>query len=318
MAFRLYQGQRHVVLDCSAGPLDVSGRRARDVVVRVAAAVASEGAFETDANGLHMQPRQGGARPWAPVYGDPTEPVATNFYPTTAIAGFGDDTTHVSVLADSSYGVGAVPAGGAFASAIDIMVQRAWFRDAKVEPPNTPFAARLLLLVDAPQRREDRRRPLSWQMLSPLLLAAASGPLGPAIPPLAPALPAELQLLSLQRLPSNLSSVLDDDAAAAGAVVFLVRIAHVFPADGSTHGPASVDLAALLPSLHVVAAEELTVDGVRPLAAARAARLQWRRQGLAAQTHHDSPSDSPKMCPDGSIMVKLQPLQVRTFQLVTQ
>lgn len=158
-------------MDCSVGPLYLA-LRSKDVFVRVGADVHNAATFFTDGNGMEMQERRVNARPWAPVYTDPAYPAAANFYPMTAIASFGDDRTHVSVLSENSHAAGATESG-----AVDIMVHRVWYKAGTPEPPNVPVTARLAVLVtSATVAVEDVRRPVSWAMLTPLVLAAQPAP----------------------------------------------------------------------------------------------------------------------------------------------
>lgn len=310
VTFRLVRGQAHVGLEAEAGPLDVSDRHSKDVFVRITTDIDNDSTFYSDENGMEMKQRRINSRAWAPLYADPAYPVASNFYPMTAIAGFGDAQTHISVLSQNSHAVGSTSSGS-----LDVMYHRIWFKDGKVEPPDTPVRARFTLLVGPPATVEDVRRPLSWQLLNPRVLATSSAALptpGPAASLLTTALPAELHVLSLQQLPANLSQVLDGQAAAAPAKLVL-RIAHIFPRAGSTHGPATLQLAGLFRHLSVTSVEELTADGVAPLAAAQAQRLHWQTQ--TSRSRQAVPQDAAQ--PEGrDTTVTLQSMDLRTFHLI--
>lgn len=119
-----------------------------------------------------------------------------------------------------------------------------------------------------------------------------------------------MHVLSLQRLPANLSSVLD--SAGDSAAVYVVRLAHVFPTAHSTRGAVTVDLGALFRLLAVQSIEELTADAVAPLADAQAARLRWARQAddvsCGAACVHATVSSA-------GLEVTLQPMQLRTFRV---
>ena len=313
--YRLYAGQQHVVVETSAGPLDLSGPRSKDVFVRFKAALNNNGVFYTDENGMEMKQRAMYWRPWAPVYSDPDFPVACNFYPMTTIASFGDAHAHLSILSSNSHSAGAMIDG-----AIDIMFHRLWFHDSKVEAPNTPITASFYLHLGPSSNFENQRRPLSCRLLNaPLFFAAPSlTALVPSGSLLAAPLPPELHLLSLQQIPVNLSEVLDNIQPSQPGVV-LARFLHIFPKANSTHGVATIsNISSLFKKMSPLKAEEYTIDGIRPMAEAQESRLLWLRQTGGTEREFEQAKvslESVEHADWAGEAVTVANMEIRTFRL---
>ena len=102
---RLRPGQRHVELEWAVGPLPSP----RDVVLRVATDLATEGVWYTDANGREQVARRRNDRAtWTMPHVDPPaeNDIGRDYYPVTAAAHIEDGVrgVHVSLLTDRAQG----------------------------------------------------------------------------------------------------------------------------------------------------------------------------------------------------------------------
>ncbi len=225
---RLYAGEAHARLATGVGPFAMPGNSSQDALLRLTFDFASGGAWATDVNGLELHVRTRDARPWWPpgARGDPAEPVASNFYPVTAVAAISDAATGVTAAmlpAHTSHGA-ASPAEGV----LDVTLSR-----GVAASGNFPaLANRHVTLHDALTLRRSaagsaaEARPLAARLANPVLLfAAAAGAAGggggggggggaaagaaapppPPVSPLAAPLPPAVEVLTLALLPEGLN-----------------------------------------------------------------------------------------------------------------
>ena len=114
---RLRPGQRHVELEWAVGPLPSP----RDVVLRVATDLATEGVWYTDANGREQVARRRNDRAtWTMPHVDPPaeNDIGRDYYPVTAAAHIEDGVrgVHVSLLTDRAQGKTSWGGGGGVGS----------------------------------------------------------------------------------------------------------------------------------------------------------------------------------------------------------
>jgi len=101
----------------TVGPVDISGDIAKEVVTRYETDINSGKTFYTDSNGLELQKRILDYRPsfnWTAI-----APIASNYYPSTAIAGITDDKSALYVLTDRAHGCASLESGN-----LEFMVHR--------------------------------------------------------------------------------------------------------------------------------------------------------------------------------------------------
>jgi hypothetical protein len=339
VVWRVYHGAAGALtagvhVTSTAGPLGapLPGNASYDVAVRVCVAAVDSGAgFATDSNGLELVRRVRDGRPWvAGPAPRPDEPVAHNYYPVTAAV------AAVSA-ADPAGGPGVAlltgsPQGGSSLASgcLELGMNRV-VRDGSggLATGNRLVTATNVLLLSAGGgwgALTGALRPAAVALGDPLgvwAAPAAGVPPGPARAPFAPlapgALPPSVALVSLQTLPPglNVSAAFGGGATGAplAAAAVLVRLRHVYAAGEGAAGqdaPVTLDLRAVFaPRWNVTACTETTLDGARPLAAARAAQIPWNEAAGGGGVGGGGPTASV----GADFVVTLAPMDFRTFVL---
>mmetsp|Transcript_26761 Transcript_26761/g.89008 ORF Transcript_26761/g.89008 Transcript_26761/m.89008 type:complete len:566 (+) Transcript_26761:339-2036(+) len=310
---RLEKGARHAEITYTVGPIPVGDGLGKEVISRFTTDIASAGECFTDSNGREMIPRKRDYRETWKL--DQTEPVAGNYFPITSSIFIRDKKSQLTLLTDAAQaGSGCVRDGE-----LEMMVHRACLKDdgrGVSEPLNetefiTPYVGdnqgqhygrglvirgKHLLAVGAPAEAAKMWRPLQDQLYMPLMpfFATNSAKLAkPSFSALAQALPANVQIVSLQQWDEQ---------------TVMLRLAHQFGLGEheTLSKPATVDLEGLFAGKRILQADErgLAVTVSREEVLKR--RIPWKVEGEAKPAQSE---DAPK----GSLEVTLGPLQIRTF-----
>jgi hypothetical protein len=316
LRFRLYNGEETLHLYTGSGPFYTSNNYSRDAIVRLDTSIDNNATWFTDSNGLELQRRVRNSRPWSGYYTDPNYPVACNYYPMTAGAFLSDVVTSstLSVITANSHGVSSMRDGE-----LEFMVNRVVL-DAfgNRQTGDRHVTVHDLLLVHPTfTDAMNSFRPQSLLLSNPVLVFgstnADASPTQPGASLLSTPLPANVQLLTLQLLPPATNISITTPQPIADGVV-LLRLRHIYAVqEGPLSTPVTLDLQALFaPAWTVLSAEEMTLDGTRVMAAARAEQVMWVQAGGQQATPASVPLGSANMS------VTLLPMQIRTFLLQVQ
>lgn len=97
---RLYTGSRGIESVITVGPVDTLNAKGLEIVSRFDTTLDTNGSFFTDSNGGELQERWINHHPTYPI--EIYEPIASNFYPLTAIAMVKDSAAAVTLVVDRS------------------------------------------------------------------------------------------------------------------------------------------------------------------------------------------------------------------------
>jgi len=319
---RVTQGLPYIEVEYTVGPIPIKDGRGKEIVSRFSAsAIQSNGRFYTDSNGRDFQERRRNYRPTWDL--ELHEPVAGNYYPVNAAIYIEDDNASLALLVDRSQGGSSLSDGS-----IELMVQRRTLADDRRgvdEPLNetlggmTPYPPygknervgdgvvfrglhRIMIgigSVGASLARSEMdgafAEPLvfvgSWPASDPVAFEKAT------FSGLQASLPDNVMLVTLMRLPDRKPTT------------FLLRLGHQYGVgeDELLSKPVSVNLACLLSGYNVTSVTEKTLSGNQNLTDRLKRRLDWTGMG----------SDELRIEDLFSTNITLAPMQIRTFELVT-
>ncbi|XP_047387943.1 lysosomal alpha-mannosidase isoform X1 [Sciurus carolinensis] len=299
---RLYQGQRHLELEWTVGPIPVGDAWGKEVISRFDTPMKTNEYFYTDSNGREILRRRRNYRPtWALKQ---TEPVAGNYYPVNTRIYIKDGRMQLTVLTDRSQGGSSLTDGS-----LELMVHRKLLKDddrGVGEPllekgSGEVVRGRHLVLLDRVDSAAAEHRLLAErEVLAPqVVLAPADGArYRPRATPikqfsgLRRELPPSVHLLTLARW---------------GPDMLLLRLEHQFTAweDSSRNlsAPVTVDLRNLFSTFAITHLQETTLAANQPRASA--SRLQW--------TPNTGPTPHPAPSTLDPSSITLQPMEIRTF-----
>lgn len=319
---RVTRGKPYIEVEYTVGPIPIDDGRGKEIVSRFSApAIHSNGRFYTDSNGREFQERRRNYRQTWKL--ELHEPVAGNYYPVNAAIYIEDANASLALLVDRSQGGSSLSDGS-----IELMVQRRTLADDSRgvdEPLNetlggmTPYPPygnnerigngvvfrgthRIMIgsgSVGASLARSEMdgafAEPLvfvgSWPASDPVVFEKAT------FSGLQANLPDNIMLVTLMRLTGRKFTT------------FLLRLGHQYGAgeDSMLSKPVSVNLLCLLSGYNVTSVVEKTLSGNQNLAHRLKHRLDWTGRGSYEIRIDDFSSTN----------VTLSPMQIRTFELVT-
>jgi len=350
--YRLYKRQPYVEVEWTVGPIPMDTpwikaseaaamQWGKEVVVRYASGLESNGTFYADSNGKEMVRREYNRR--GPSYPFPykiSEEVAGNYYPVNAMISVDDGTHELAVLIDTSVG-GASLADGE----VELMVHRRLQADDSrgvQEPLNETMCGcndinadpgkmgqhghegdggcecagltmrgRHWLIFDSIVQSHLDRRVLGEALNFPATLAFATEPRSAGVPSfsaLKAALPPSVKLVTIT-----------NNYAAFNGGKWLLRLAHLYQAGEhpTLSVPVEVDLSKVFgkAGLRLVAAEEVSLTANQGRDAMEASRFQWdtrtKNAGVAEQL--ESCAAFEERVPFKYPLVTIRPMEVRTF-----
>jgi hypothetical protein len=303
---RLYANASFIEFENIVGEIDIADNLGKEIITQYTTSFASKGAWYTDSNGQEMQWRQ---RNFQETYDPaPTNPIASNYYPATTAVYLNDTVSgnRLSILIDRAEGCSSIQDGQ-----IEVMVhRRLLYDDGKGvgEPLNETEQVRTIHRVTLADyvTSSTLQRIQSELLYNPPLLQFVSSPLGaattisswtasfsPSFTPMLQSLPPNVELLSLQTLPSGLT---------------IFRLHHLFAlGESPTYSqPVSVNLAKLFSPFVIAAIQETQLTAVQPIQQFQ--RNQWFSQAGVVPT---VPQFNPVSI--DQLVVTLQPMQTRTF-----
>jgi alpha-mannosidase len=359
---RLYEGKNYVEVEWTAGPIPIDtpwippvahhpitkkpkpNHWGKEVVVKYASGLKSQGTWFTDSNGKEMVKRVYNKR--GPSYPHPyniSEPVAGNYYPVNALMSLDDGTHEMAVLTDVSQ-AGASLADGE----LELMVHRRVLADDSrgvQEPLNETMCGcndigakpghmgkylklgdggcwcegltvrgRHWLVFDTVDNAHEARRQLSETLNFPPTLGFTAAALAPAaaqpFSAVSAALPPNVKLVTLT-----------NNYASHNAGQWLLRLSHLYQAGEhpTLAQPATVDLQKVFAKagLKIAAATETTLTGNRPLTEAEKAKHKWRTHApndrVADHLNEVAGKAFEQRVPFAFPSVTLRPMEVRTF-----
>jgi lysosomal alpha-mannosidase len=309
---RLWASAADVEVEWTVGPVDTAGNTtSREVVARYSSALASRGAWRSDANCRESQPRQRGARGnWT---ANISEPVAANYAPAACLVSLtGADGVTLGVAIDRAEGAASLADGQ-----LELMLHRRLAHRDGYEPRGYQLdepgvdghgliARGRHWLAAAPAARA----PAALTALAQRALLAPATLSTFARLSVAPAawVAAYRGRASLLRapLPENVHLA---TVHALNASAWLVRLAHLYEAgaDAALSAPAQVDLATLFATRAVAAAVEVTLPGAQPLAGVR--QTTYRTDGgLLVALPRVPPAPA-----GANLTIQLTAMQIRAF-----
>lgn len=252
-----------------------------------------------------------------------TEPVAGNYYPCNAAAAIKDANAQLTILVDATQGVGSIVDGQ-----MELMVHRRVLADDSrgVGEPldETEFIGSYagkqggvhtgrglvirgthFLTVEPPATAASVWRPLADRVFGHPLVSVTPGAIAtaPSSSALQTALPANVQLMTLQTLDTN---------------KVLLRLAHQFGIgeDATLSQPATVDLSTLFDAtaLKIASATEVSLTNAHNKAAIMAKRqeaAEWHLNTVKPQPWRSL----PPLDYEADTTVTLGPLEIKTFIL---
>lgn len=314
--YRLYAGAKHVEVEYQIGPIPANDV-GKEVVTRFSTDLNTSATFYTDNNGREMAKRVRDFREtWSYRV---TEPVSGNYYPMNAAAYIQDDARKLrfTILNDRSQAAASIADGQ-----LEVMLHRRTLRDdwrGVGEPINEPgidgnglvIRTQHYLLFDAPDNSALLHRTLEQQLNLPLTpFFAPSGNV--ALNLAGTALPPNVHLLTL-----SLYADLDGTPVSQDSTYYvaLFRLAHLFEVNEhpDLSKPATVDLRTVFSQdrVYVVSALELSLSANQRAQDVR--RLQWN-SGSSRAT--EAEKLSPSTFDPASLVVTLNPMEIKTFMLV--
>ena len=320
---RIISGKNYVEVEYVVGPVPINDLVGKDVVSRYStSSIVNGGKFFSDSNGREFMMRKRGDHNVFGFDGDvDIEPVASNFYPVNAAIFVEDEAHSLSVLVDRSQGGSSLSDGS-----VELMIQRrGLYDDARGvgEPldetdggitPCRPygFSTRLgkgvvvkgthRLMIGKGKSGASQSRTQMDQVFSQPHVFVGSAGKGEHIP----FNQANLSVLK-SALPNNVMVItlaaLDEDNS------FLIRLGHQFDKGESEHlsSPVQVDLSDLFPGRNIVSTTEKTLSGNQNVVDWEQTRLDW---SATAQKDLVGNAESVQ---DGSNVITLKPLEIRTF-----
>ena len=309
--YRVIDGQPYLEMEYQVGPIPVADGRGKEIVSRLTTPLKTNSTFYTDSNGRYFLKRVRNSRPTWKL--DTYEPVAGNYYPINAAIYMQDKLGSLAVLVDRSQGGGSLKDGS-----LEIMVQRRTLADdhrgvdeAMNETAGgmTPYpeAQRIghgvvirgthrIAIGGASGGASVARALMDDIFADPKVFVGYSSDsntsfTNPSFSYIPGSLPPNVQLMTLQRRRNG---------------ALLVRLAHQYDVneDSVLSTPAKVDWSQLFGST-VASVRELTLTANEDLHE-RQARLRWRK-----------PS-SESLLDKNTTTVVLQPMEIRTFEVVLQ
>ncbi|XP_029413237.1 lysosomal alpha-mannosidase isoform X2 [Nannospalax galili] len=302
---RLYQGQRHLELEWTVGPIPVEDGWGKEVISRFKTGLKTKGQFYTDSNGREILKRRRDYRPTWRL--NQTEPVAGNYYPVNTRIYITDGNMQLTVLTDRSQGGSSLKDGS-----LELMVHRRLLVDdgrgvgeALMESGTGEWVrGRHLVLLDSVKEAAASHRLLAEKVvLAPqLVLAQGDGALyhAPAarrtqvrqFSGLRRELPPQVHLLTLARWSRER---------------LLLRLEHQFAvredSGRNLSSPVTLNLQDLFSGFTITHLQETTLAANQLLH--RASRLKWKP--TTGPISYSAPS---KLDPTS---VTLQPMEIRTF-----
>lgn len=309
---RLYQGADFIELENIVGPINITDGLGKEVITKWSTPFATEGAWYSDSNGQEMQWRQ---RNFQETYRiAKTNPIASNYYPVNTAVYINDTNSkaRLTVITDRSEGCSSINDGE-----VEVMLHRRMLYDdgkGVGQPLNETTQIRALHRVvvndfdssSAIQRRQSEflnNQPLLFFTSLPTNLSTSvanwNSKFFSHFSALASPVPDNVELLSLQTLPSGLA---------------IVRLHHLYAADENSQlsQPVNVDLSKLFASPFVIVAiQETQLTAVKPIQQIN--RLPWNTIDGAFPTPLNVQAVSIQQP-----IVTLTPMQTRTFLIQFQ
>eukprot|EP00727_Mastigamoeba_balamuthi_P008923 m51a1_g4653 putative lysosomal alpha-mannosidase (909) ;mRNA; f:21586-25008 len=247
--YTVYAGEPFVRVATSVGPIDVSDRNGKEVVVRYSApAVRSAGALHTDAHGLEYVEHQRDVI--AGQFAIDDNRISGNFYPASLSAYVADAERALGLAMDRAQGVASLRNGS-----LEAMVHRRLLDDGdhkgvgEALDDQTAIRTEHILVVAPASRAARSLRAASLLQEHPVVVAhSASASHVAAEGPAMAELPASVHATTLQPHEGGQT---------------IVRLTHMYAAgeDAELSREASVDLGRLLSGWRVAGARETTLSG---------------------------------------------------------
>ncbi|XP_077995437.1 lysosomal alpha-mannosidase-like isoform X2 [Glandiceps talaboti] len=303
---RLYKGQKHAEFEWTVGPVPFKDGLGKEIITRFDTPLKTTAKFYTDSNGRQMMERRRNHRDSFPYL--PTDPVAGNYYPINSRIYIKDDNVQLSVLTDRSHGGSSIKNGS-----MEIMIHRRLLYNGggsvnEALNETGQYGDGLIvrgkhyIILEKPQNSAKIHRPLATQIFAkPTVMLSEwttdwKSKYNTKYSSLTSDLPINAHLLTLEQWNDN---------------KILLRLEHIFEdkEDQNLSSPVTVSLKNLLKSFDIVNIEETTLDGNLPIKDAK--RLHWN---IETGYKHKVPAHHGPI--NDALEVTLNPMQIRTFQLV--
>jgi len=312
---RLYTGESHLEVITRVGPVDISDKQGKNVILRLSSDLASNGKFSVDSNGLEMTEHTRGL--WR--FGQrPGSQPGKNYYPCTLFSKISGSGALLGMLTDKPEGVGSQRDGS-----LEHMVYRRLLKgDGKgMDVPlnyTTPMLSQKWVLLDAEKTGMTKMRILAQRMYNPPVLVAKVGSAATVAAdwePMQNELPQNVMLQNLQLFVANWSSSqcptcdipspsgkpnppdspIDKSSLANGRVI--LRFAHIFAVneDPELSKPATLNFGSLFSDWAVSDIDERSLTLMEPVEDMQ--RLEWETNPLARRNS----------------AITIQPMDLRSF-----
>jgi lysosomal alpha-mannosidase len=305
----LYDNGQYVEVEWTVGPIPVGDNIGKEIIIRYDTDIQSQAKYYTDANGREVLERTRDFRPtWNYTV---AEPVAGNYYPINSRIWINETNRQLTVLTDRSEGGGSIRDGS-----IEIMVHRRILNDDSLgvgEALNeSAFGEGLVvrgkhfIIAERPNASALLHR-VGAQQLYMQPIATYALPTQPYADYFAAYLQTWTALTDV--LPLNLHLLTLDQLAAKN---YLVRVENYFELneDSNYSLPITFDLQSIFKTIGTISTTtELTLGANLPLANLK--RLDW-----LTTDEESSAVNAPEQKPLEDPMVTLNPMQIRTFQVI--
>lgn len=316
---RLYDGEKHVEMEWTVGPINVSDSDGKEVISRFSTGLSSKGVVYTDANGREiLQRRRDHRDTWNFTN---TESIAGNYYPVNSRIYLRDESKNIqfTVLTDRSQGGGSIQDGN-----LELMVHRRLLWDDFLgvgEPLNELGAdgngliarGKHFIYVDTIQNSARFHREFGLKLYMAPSLSFSTSEMKQADwsknfyttwSGLKQALPDNVHMLTLEQMAGP-------KFRPTPSQPYLVRFEHIFEKseDAMLSLPIKISLQNLFVPFEVQTVLELTLGANLQLSELH--RLEWKtNKNIPDLTKQPRPVTSAD-----NFTVLLNPMDIRTFQI---